>query len=276
MTHRYRHGWLLFMFLVLQPRRGLPVIGLLLLLLILASVALGSTLPASLANLNPGDCPQPGWLELCPGHTTRAQALAAIESNGWARPGTLQDSTPSTFQVTSSVEFQTAESPVYDVRMRFVDENLTHLALLPRERVTLAAVFSVFGAPSHGEVCLGHVVPANLAGFLSASAPAAPALPSGPQPSSSGTYNSLLSATLFFFDGAVEVQAVRLQPLPLASFATSVFTPARSHAADWLISPDMLVARIVYHADLLNVTGLGPLSPDWQGFVTGGPPWPCP
>ncbi len=273
---RYRHAWLFFPALVLHPHRGLLATILTLALLILASVALGGTLPAHLANLDPGDCVQPCWLGLQPGGTTRAQALAAIEANGWAQPDSLLDNTPSTFQVTSSVEFRTNAPPIYDVQMRFTDENMTDLTLFPRERVYLSQVFSAFGPPSHGQVCQSRVVPANIAGFLVAPSPSTGTFSSGPQPPNGSTWQPTVSASLFFFDGAVEVQAVRRLPQSYTQLTALSISPARYHVDDWLVSPEMLVVRIVYHTSVLYITGLGPLSPGWQGFGTAGALRPCP
>jgi hypothetical protein len=236
-----RQFWLLFPVLVLHPVQGLLAAVLPLAFLILTSAAVGRALPASTASLEAVDCPQPCWQGIRPGAMTEAEVLALLEQGALAVPGTVVNKTPESFHLTSALEWQSRSLPVYDVQMRFSSGRLVRMVLFPRDMLLLEDVFSAFGPPTHAPLC-------QVNSF-----------------SPVGSY-----VTLYFFGGAVEVQAARLwETLPSSGYPL-FSSPGRYHTVDWQVSPAMRVIRITYHADVLDIVNLGPLAAPWRGFGSVG------
>ena len=263
---RARRWWLLWPLWVFRARAGLLVPLLPLSLLILLSVAVGRVWPAPPSGLVAGDCPQPCWQGLRPGMMTQDEALAVIKQRDLALAGSVRDTTPGSFRVTSSLEWQSGDPPHYNVQMRFNDGRLIYLSLFPEEPMTLADVFSAFGPPTHARLCRTNgYIPVNVYGLLTPSAGDAAGqavMPAIPQ--------SVLFATLYFFEGAVEVQAVRLLEDPVVqSPGYQLLTPPRQQPVDWLVSPEMRIVNIIYRADV-GLASTRPVAARWRGFGSTG------
>ncbi len=221
---RRRLLWLVFPGAVLRGAAVSVLPVLLLGGLSLLAVFLGHYLPSPPVYLESNGCPQPCWQGLQVGVVGLEEALDIIKQNNLASSVSFEDAVPEAGR-TAVLEWRTNRSPVYNVRMRFRNDRLTRLDLIPEEPVLLADVFGAFGPPSHAVLC---------------------------QAGGRQAGSQFLAATLYFFDGAVEVWS---------------FASTRIQDGGWQVNPEMAVSRLTYRADVVQLAGMGPMGAQpWRGF----------
>lgn len=194
-----RWRWTHFPFLLTRmPWLFLSLIIPLTLLIMLADRA-GGALPQPPLYLDQGRCAQPCWQGLQPGTTRLADALDLVQQLALFNAETLVVSAAE--QVTT-LRWETRPFPSYDVQARFRGDVLLRLDLNVDGLVLLGDVLALFGEPSHVALC--------------------------PRIAASFNYRRAISATLYFYDGALEVWAY----LP--------------NTDRWQVRPDMRVLQLTY------------------------------
>ena len=217
-----REAWLVVA--VLLRRRPWAFLLLLPLLtaVMLLAMRIGEAAPALPVYLDAGDCSQPCWQGLQPGTTHRDEVLAFARQHPLSSPGSLEVSSE-TASSRPYIIWETRYFPSYDVQARFYQDTLMRLDLYVDGRLQLGDVIEVLGEPSHAQLCYRISTGIN--------------------------YRSAVFATLYFYEGSVEVWAYL------------------ANAAIWQVRPDMQVFQIVYRTPAPDDESWIPLSVGrWHGF----------
>lgn len=197
----------------------------LLLLLVLGMSAVGGALPSPPTLLETTRCPQPCWHGLRPGESTRLDVQHFLERS----PLVDRESLPFIADFASRcLNWETTTWPAYDAQACFRDQLMVSLDLASDGGLTAMDVLDVFGEPTYADLC--------------------------PRTGAVMSYRHAIFATLYFYDGLVQV---------------IVYRPDDSATGIW---PDMRVHRIVYAANSLDQVGLAA----WHGFGEAGYRQNCP